>query len=176
MITVGLAALTIGEHPASAQDQKAKPSELSGGGSATDLFGILDVRGRPFRDRAIPLNSTITGVKIRHACGIDAIQLVGKNPKGEQIPFEKHGGEGGREEEFTLQEGEYITGISGKHGTGIDSIVIHTNLDDTKRFGGEGGDHDYHIEVPEGCQVIGFVGQSSGTVTRIGLVYRKLSR
>jgi hypothetical protein len=174
-IPMGVAALAVGVIPAKAQDQKAKETNPSGGGTATDLFGIFNGAGRPFRDRAIPLNSSIVGVKIRHGCGIDAVQLISKDAKGEK-PLEKHGGDGGKEEAFTLEEGEYITGISGRHGTGIDSITIHTNLDDSKRFGGDGGDHEYHLTVPEGCHAIGFVGQAhGGGVTRIGLVYRKIA-
>ena len=176
VLAIGTVLTTAMPH-AKAQDLKAKEADLSGGGTALGI-GFLGIGGpgQPFRDRAISPVFLIHRVVIRHGCGIDAVKLVAKNPKtGEIKDLDHHGGQGGKEEEFELQEGEYITGVSGRSGTGIDSLYIHTNLDKSKRFGGDGGTDDYESMAPPGCQVIGFYGQAHGALTRIGVVYRKIA-
>jgi Jacalin-like lectin domain len=162
---------------AEAQDLKAIEADLSGGGTAADPLGIFGTgAGVPFRDRAISPAFLIHRVVIRHGCGLDAVKLVAKNPKtGEIKELDHHGGRGGKEEAFELQEGEYIVGVSGRTGTGVDSLIIHTNLDNSKKFGGDGGTDDYRSMAPPGCQVIGFYGRAHGAVTRIGVVYRKIA-
>jgi hypothetical protein len=88
----------------------------------------------------------------------------------------RHGGSGGRDNVFRLDEDEYIIGLSGRYGDAIDSIRIHTNRRVSQLFGGRGGDSDYRIEVPSGYQAVGFSGRSGDVLDAIGLTYVRSTR
>jgi hypothetical protein len=86
-----------------------------------------------------------------------------------------HGGRGGTYYVLTLQPGDYITGISGKYGTFVDSIQIHTNQRVSRRYGGPGGSADYIYEAPSGWEVAGFCGRAGTYLDAIGVVLRRQS-
>jgi hypothetical protein len=133
--------------------------------------------GQEFVDDAIPPGSRVIEVLVRAMRRLDAVQIIYESPDGARHPLPQHGGQGGDlYPPFTLDNDEYITGISGRFGARVDSLRIHTNRQTSILYGGgeggRGGRDDYHIEVPAGHEFVGFYGRSGSEVDRIGVLYR----
>ncbi len=129
--------------------------------------------GRDFIDR-IQDNARVVEVRIKAGTFIDSVQFIHKSNTGKIIPLVKHGGDGGRVYSFTLNNNEYITGISGKYSRFVDSIRIHTSFGRTsQRYGGGGGYVNYSYKAPPGTEIIGFFGRKGALIDAIGILYRK---
>jgi Jacalin-like lectin domain len=128
--------------------------------------------GREFSDDAIPSDSKVIEVQVRAGRLIDAVQITHESAGGARHPFPRHGGGGGELYVFTLDSNEYITGISGRYGSRVDSLRIHTNLQTSPLYGGTGGFAEYHYEVPPGTEIVGFYGRSGAVMDAIGVLYR----
>ena len=131
--------------------------------------------GTEFVDGDIPAGATIVEVHVRGGDVVDSVQLIYSLPDGRPFGAARHGGGGGRDAAFRLEPGEYIVGISGRCGTYVDSIRIHTNRRTSQLFGGRGGDRDYRVDVPDGNQVTGFMGRSGAYLDAIGLTYDQIA-
>jgi hypothetical protein len=130
-----------------------------------------------------PAGARVYQIKINHGTYIDRIQLVYQSPDGTLTDGPSHGGPGGSLTTITLDDDEYVTGINGKYGTYVDSMVVTTNKRITESFGGTGGTTAYSITIPAGTATvsnlfIGFIGRSIGSpaiphpyVHKIGLAY-----
>jgi Jacalin-like lectin domain len=116
--------------------------------------------GNNFYDGGASSGNQIT---IRSGSEIDSVQF-GDN--------QVHGGTGGDPHTFVLQPGEIVTGIEGRYGLRVDSLRIITNQRTSDQFGGNGGDRDYHLDVPNGETVVGFCGRSGSRMDAIGLSVR----
>jgi hypothetical protein len=90
---------------------------------------------------------------------------------GRAVAGPQHGGGGGGLNVFHLDADEYLTGISGRAGSFIDSIRFETNKRTSPIFGGSGGSRDFRIEVPADTQVTGFVGRAGLYLDAIGLAF-----
>jgi hypothetical protein len=148
---------------------------------ATITFGVqpqgTEVRGGrggyAFFDPDPPAGARVAEVRLRTGDRVDSVQLVFALPNGRMIPGPRNGGSGGRLRIFRLSAGEYIAGISGRHGDGIDSIRIHTNRRTSPLYGGNGGTFAYRIEVPPGAQAVGFRGRAGDYLDAVGLVFAR---
>lgn len=139
------------------------PSGGPGGTGFTDEIGELDIYGN---------NYNVAKVHVYAGSVVEGIYLETYERGGGYVT-PKHGGLGGTHHVFTLQEGEYITGISGKYGTLVDSIQIHTNRRVSRLYGGSGGSADYIYEAPSGWEVAGFCGREGQFIDAIGVVLQK---
>jgi len=139
------------------------PSGGMGGAGFTDEIGELDPRIHNVDKVHVYAGSVVEGIRLE------------TYERGGGIITPHHGGLGGTHYVFALQEGEYITGISGKYGNLVDSIQIHTNRRVSQRFGGPGGSADYIYEAPSGWEVAGFCGRAGTYVDAIGVVLRRQS-
>ena len=129
--------------------------------------------GKEFKDAAIPKNSKAVTIKIWSGRVVYAIQIVYETSQGYRHETPKHGGNGGSLNVFSLGEGEYITGISGKYGSLVDSIRIHTNKQISQLYGGSGGSSDYSYLVPNRIEIIGFYGRAGDKIDAIGVTTRE---
>jgi hypothetical protein len=129
--------------------------------------------GHEFADDAIVPGERVSEVRIRAGRTVDAVQIIHKNASGARHEFSQHGDNGGDLHVFTLDENEFITGISGRFGATVDSISIHTTRQSSPRFGGGGGNADYHYECPEDCEIVGFLGRAGRTLDAIGVIMRR---
>jgi hypothetical protein len=129
--------------------------------------------GAPFTDRDVPNGAQITEIRINSADVVDGIQLVYSLRDGRVIEGPHRGGSGGRLDVFRLDADEYITGIYGRYGDFIDSLVIVTNRRSSQSFGGRGGRADFRINIPSGMRAIGFSGRSAKYLDAIGLAYEQ---
>jgi Jacalin-like lectin domain len=127
--------------------------------------------GGAFVDSDIPEEARIVEVQVHAGEYVDSVQIIYSFPNGRPLEGAKHGGGGGRTATFRLEPGEYIVGISGRCGTYVDSLRIHTNRRVSQPFGGGGGDREFRIDVPQGKQATGFAGRSGEYVDAIGLTY-----
>jgi hypothetical protein len=127
--------------------------------------------GGVFVDSDIADEARVVEVQVHAGEYVDSVQMIYSLPNGRPLEAAKHGGGGGGATSFRLEPGEYIVGISGRCGTYVDSLRIHTNRRTSQVFGGGGGDRDFHIDVPEGNQATGFRGRSGEYLDAIGLTY-----
>jgi hypothetical protein len=131
--------------------------------------------GRPFSDQDVPLGARITEIRVAGGDRIDSVQVVYMLPNGRVTAGEQHGGGGGRQRVFRLDRDEYVIGIFGRMGEGIDSLGIQTNRRASPIFGGNGGSRDYRINVPSGCTAVGFAGRASQYIDAIGLTFARIT-
>lgn len=127
--------------------------------------------GQQFADRQIPLGARITQIRIRAARYVDSIQAVYALPGGSLYEGPIYGGTGGSLHVLELAADEFVTGISGRVGDYVDSIVVHTNRRSFPAYGGSGGRQSFRIEVPAGNQGLGFTGRAARYLDAIGLGY-----
>jgi hypothetical protein len=125
--------------------------------------------GTEFADQALPEGARVVGVKVRQGSWIDGIELIYRTAEGKEEGLGWHGGDGGEDKMFRLEEGEYITGMTGKFGTYIDSVAIVTNKRISESYGGDGGDDIFDLRSSCG-EVTGFFGRSSRFLDRIGVL------
>jgi hypothetical protein len=129
--------------------------------------------GTAFDDGDIPAGAGIVEVRVQTGNFVDSVQMIYYLPGGRPIEAARHGGDGGRAASFRLEQGEYIVGLSGRCGTYVDSLRIHTNRRTSQLFGGSGGDRDFRIDVPDDNQATGFIGRSGTYLDAIGLTYER---
>jgi len=129
--------------------------------------------GADFFDQEIPDEARIVEVRVEAGEFVDAVQLVYAFPDGRPTEAARHGGVGGRGGSFRLEPGEYIVGIAGRCGKFVDSVRILTNRRMSPPFGGNGGEREYRIEVPDGNQAVGFIGRSGQFIDALGLAYTR---
>jgi hypothetical protein len=127
--------------------------------------------GSPFADSLPAQGARIAEVRVRAGDTADAVQVIYTLLDGRISEGARHGGRGGRENVFHLDNDEYITGISGRYGDAIDSLRIHTNKRTSPLYGGGGGNQDFQVEVPLGNQAMGFAGRAGDTLDSVGLIY-----
>jgi hypothetical protein len=162
---IGLNFIAIRRRSYSAFESAPQPGQTSlAGGSG----------GTVFTDGDIPAGAGIVEVRVHAGDVVDSVQIIYNLPDGRSLDAAKHGGSGGRAASFRLQQGEYIVGLSGRCGSYVDSLRIHTNRRTSQLFGGSGGDRDFRIDVPDGNQATGFTGRSGTYIDAIGLTYARI--
>jgi hypothetical protein len=126
--------------------------------------------GRRFQDSPLPDGAKICKVRIRHGSSLNAIGLSYKL-NGQITDLPMHGGNGGTLSEFTIEDDEYITSLSGRYDRVVNSLVIQTNKRTSSQYGGNGGSTDYklHIQYPK-QELVGFLGRSGLLLDAIGIV------
>ena len=129
--------------------------------------------GTEFVDADVPAGGRIVEVRIHAGEYLDSIQMVYAMPDGRPLEAARHGGEGGRGMSFRLDQREYIVALSGRCGTYVDSLRIHTNKRTSELFGGRGGEREFRIDVPNDNQATGFMGRSGEYLDAIGLTYAR---
>ncbi len=112
----------------------------------------------------------IEGVAINHSNRVEQILIEYSNGL-DSLQVESVGSDAGDWSYFELEDGEFITYITGRAGTLIDQITFHTSLRRTfGPFGGSGGEA-FEISVPSDAMVIGFTGKVSTSIQQLGLIY-----
>ncbi len=130
--------------------------------------------GVEFADQELPQGARVVGVKVRHGSWIDGIELLYKTADGKEEGLGWHGGNGGVEDTFRLEEDEFITAITGKAGVVIRSLTIVTNKRKSRTYGGDGGDHAFELRSSDG-EVAGFCGRCYGALNQLGFFVSKSS-
>lgn len=112
----------------------------------------------------------IQSIEIRHGDYIDAVKLNYSDGSSSA----QHGGGGGNRSVISFESDEFLTEISGRYGSFVDSMTIRTNVQTFGPFGGNGGSKDYRHQVPEeNMEIIGFFGSSGSYLDAIGIVGRQ---
>lgn len=131
---------------------------------------INPVGGNGGGDFALETPNMIKSIEIRHGGWIDAIAITDYD--GNQ----KHtggGGGGGQASVFTLEDGEYLTEVSGKYGDFIGQITLKTNKGKTATYGAAGGNtgsNNFNWEAGSGKAIIGFYGKAGGYIDSLGVM------
>jgi hypothetical protein len=123
--------------------------------------------GNSFTDD-LTTEKIITRVIVRHGELVDSIQLRWKTSSGDRSG-ERHGGGGGAESYFDLNEGECIESISGEAGDFVRKLAFKTNAGKEYTFGKGGcGSKPFTIDV-KGKKILGFWGRSGAYLDAIGV-------
>lgn len=125
--------------------------------------------GIKFLDYDIPKNCRLSEIHIFAKHHIDSIKFIYKDAKGKTSMMPPIGGLGGFLHVTTLDDDEYLTGISGQHEWCINSLVLHTNKRDSEVIGRSEGDH-FVLNVAKGEQVTGLFGRFDWYIDSLGLV------
>jgi hypothetical protein len=159
--------------PSTCSRQQASPSYIDGtsGGDGGDPFTDTGA-GNAALTISLPDTTRVRGVIIQSGNYVDGIQLV-YILRGQTVSWGYHGGAGGDHHEFWLDSDEYITGIEGRSGAFVDSLIIHTNKRSSPQYGGDGGANAYSYDVPPKFHVMGFWGRSGDYIDSIGIEYRQ---
>ncbi|AJQ92836.1 jacalin-like lectin [Gynuella sunshinyii] len=107
-------------------------------------------------------------------CGgrlVDSVEVVYIDGSGNVYSYGKHGGNGGSCKTLNFMSGEYISKVSGKSGSEVDSLTITTNMGRTLSVGGSGGDSGFLYTGNGQFQIVGFKGRSGSRIDAIGVVY-----
>lgn len=131
--------------------------------------------GKPFENYDIPDDARVTAVHVFAEWVVNAVQLeyVDRDGRGGGRP--PIGGLGGEHFVFTLEEDEYLTGISGYAGWYVDSVCFHTNKRTSPPFGGAGGEREFSFEAPAGHEIAGLFGRSDWHIDALGVNLRPLA-
>jgi predicted flap endonuclease-1-like 5' DNA nuclease len=128
--------------------------------------------GYEFQGYAIPAGATLREIRINAGLYVDGLQLVYSEPDGALVEMAHLGGRGGLHHTLTLDADEYLTSISGRCGRYIDSIRLQTNKRTTDRYGGSGGEDEYHFEAAAGREIAGFIGRGDWFIDQLGVIVR----
>lgn len=143
---------------------QVKFSERAGGNNGE--FFML-----PSSRQDVSSTKSIKGIAIQHGRRIESI-LVEYTDGENEIKTESIGNNTGEWSYIDLEEGEFITYITGQAGTLIDQLTFHTSL--RRKFGpygGNGGEY-FEITVPPNALIIGFAGKAGPSIKQIGLIYK----
>ena len=138
----------------------------------TQQFGVSV--GTPFQDNLPATIEQLVAVSIRHGSLVDSIKGIWRLSDGNLLQGEHHGGNGGSESIFVLQNGEYISKIIVRHGNAIDNLEFHTT--EGRQFGPYGGNGGTPVELDKKhfgsskFTLRGFFGHSGDYVNGIGFV------
>ena len=139
-----------------------KMSELLGGTGGREFVAHLHTHGEQ-----------ITEIHIAAGDLVDALQIVFTNALGQPDSLPIIGGSGGERFIFTLDEDEYLVGISGRYGDYIDQIQFHTNKRNSPTYGGNGG-QVFSLYAADGDEVAGLFGRAGWYVDSVGIATRPL--
>ena len=130
--------------------------------------------GNAFSAQDVPSGARIAEIRVFSSDRIDSVQMIYDLPDGTALDGQRYGGSGGRLRVFRLDSDEYITAISGRYGTVIQSLQIQTNKKTSPLYGGSGGSRSFQIDVPSGSQAVGFTGRAGQYLDAIGLIYMRI--
>ncbi len=119
-------------------------------------------------------NIKINQIGVKSDKFVDSICITYSLNNEESVTSERHGDIKGDLDIFNLDENEYVTKVSGRFGSMIDSLEIVTNLGSKKRYGGKGGFADFEYEAPNNYQIIGFFGRAGWHIDAIGVIFKSL--
>lgn len=129
--------------------------------------------GQEFADCTIPIGAELKEIHIFAERYIDAIQIVYLNAEGETVAMPKIGGLGGQPYIFTLDDDEYLTGLSGHCDWYIDNLRFHTNKRASDFYGGYNEDGEFRYEAAPGSEIVGLFGRADWYIDAIGVVTRE---
>ncbi len=132
--------------------------------------------GFGFDNYEVPNGGKLREIRLLTNRFVNAIQLIYTDAQGNISDLPPVGGMSGELQVFTLADGEYLTEISGRNGWYIDSLRLHTNLRDSKTYGGNGGVEEFHFTAPAGSEICGFFGRADWYVDALGIITRPVKQ
>ncbi|MGI0117672.1 jacalin-like lectin [Zooshikella sp. RANM57] len=129
--------------------------------------------GQPFFDNVPSDFMALHSITVCSGSVIDSIEVKYADRSGNIHSYGKRGGNGGSCSTLDFTAGEYITSVSGKFGSTVDSMIIRTNRGNVLAKGGSGGYSDYKYTANAQFSIVGFKGKSARLVDAIGVVYRQ---
>lgn len=126
--------------------------------------------GKPF-DYIFPSGAVIKEIQIFSDDNyIQAIQLVYINGQVHKI-----GNYGAKCQQFILEDGEYLTAISGFNEQFVKNIRFHTNKRMSDSYGGGEAYCYYRFKASEDDKVIGFFGRAGESIEAVGIIIQTSS-
>lgn len=128
----------------------------------SDLYGMK--QSNP-QDCIFPSNKKISYFRVTHGDALDGIETVFTD--GTVSTF---GNAKNHYSDFKLDNDEYLVAIAFRSGFWVDSVQFITNKRVSNNFGGNGGSV-HKIQVPQGTNLLGFYGDVSSWIDRVGIYY-----
>ena len=129
--------------------------------------------GTPFLDNPPSDYLQINSIKICSGSVIDSIETTYEDSSGNIYSYGRHGGGGGSCSTLFFWAGEYITTLSGKYASKIDSITIKTNFGRVLTKGGSGSIGVFNYTANAQFSIAGLKGRKGSIIDAIGVVYFK---
>lgn len=128
----------------------------------SDLYGNRQSKSQ---DCTFPPNKRISHFRVTHGSALDGIETFFDD--GTVSTF---GNAKSHFSDFKLENDEYLVAIAFRTGLWVDSVQFITNKRISNNFGGDGGSI-HKIQIPQGTNLLGFYGDVSSWVDRIGIYY-----
>lgn len=128
------------------------------------------IGGEDFEDICPPQGKKISEITVWYEDVVEAIQIAWSGDSSS----DKHGRGDDHPTPITLDEDEYLIGISGRYGVGADSISFVTTKNTYGPYGGDGGDVEYFYNVDPAspqAHIIGFCGRAGDAIDAIGCIF-----
>lgn len=133
--------------------------------------------GLAFDNYQVPEGARLREIRLLCDQYVNALQLIYTDADGNIGELRPVGGLSGQLQVFTLEDGEYLTGISGRSGWYIDSLKFNTNKRSSETYGGTGGETYFQIDAPKNTELPDFTDVPIGIWTSWALsfaIYRKV--
>lgn len=108
----------------------------------------------------VPTDATLHTIQIWADQFVHAIELSYTDASGATHRSPRIGAAGGSAQQFVLEPGEHLIGVSGLCDWFVDAIQFHTTRRVSPLFGGDGTSNPYTLLAPEGHTLSGFAGRS----------------
>jgi len=127
------------------------------------------IGGEDFEDILPPAGKKIREITVWYEDIVEAIQIAWSDGSSD-----KHGRGNHHPTPIPLAEDEYLVGIAGRYGRGVDSISFVTTKRTHGPYGGDGGDVEYFYNVDPAspqAHIIAFFGRAGENLDAIGCVF-----
>ena len=132
--------------------------------------------GLAFDNYQVPEGARLREIRLLCDQYVNALQLIYTDADGNIGELRPVGGLSGQLQVFTLEDGEYLTGISGRSGWYIDSLKFNTNKRSSETYGGTGGETYFQIDAPKNTELAGFYGRADWHLDQLGAIVRDLPK
>lgn len=141
------------------------PTHVHAKGIGTAIFGGSG--GAAFIDDVSQVKR-VKLIRVGHGAVVDSVQFVWELRDGRTDEGKRHGGGGGNQTHFELQDGETLVKITGRSGGFVDQLTFHTSRG--RSFGpyGGGGGKDFTLVPEHGDAILGLHGRAGHGLDAIG--------
>jgi predicted flap endonuclease-1-like 5' DNA nuclease len=133
------------------------------------------IGGQAFDNYMLPAGAHLKEIHVLSEKFVNALQFVYITSAGERGHLGPIGSVGGNHDVFVLEDGEYLTGISGLSDWYVDQICFHTNKRISAYYGGTGTTKTFALAADKGSAVVGLFGRADWYLDAIGIISRPVS-
>lgn len=115
----------------------------------------------------------LSSIVIHWGLYVDGIEFRSRDRWGVERDLGGFGGTGSRKSVIGIDDGEQVVELAGRLSRYVDSLMVRTDRKQVGPVGGAGGDLEFSLEVPLGCELVGVFGRAGQYVDALGLYLRR---